>query len=102
MELLGPSLLQRIQSAPSKCLPVGQIRKIALQLVSALHFMKSRFLIHADIKPENVLMTPDNHVTLIDFGLARQLGAETQEQARAAAEAMAAQMAFTVGESSHR
>jgi serine/threonine protein kinase len=69
------------------------IKFIAYQLLAALQYLHSANIAHRDLKPENVLLSDDNHVTLIDFGLARQLSAETPAQARAAAEAMATHVA---------
>ena len=36
--------------------------------------MKSHAFIHGDLKPENVIVTPDARPVLSDFGLARQSG----------------------------
>eukprot|EP00808_Paulinella_micropora_P016043 g16522.t1 len=57
LERLGPSLLELVSKTPSRRLSQNQIRKIALQLVGALCFLESHKVIHADIKPENVLLT---------------------------------------------
>ena len=69
------------------------IKSIIYQLLAALQYLHSHNIAHRDLKPENVLMTDASQVTLIDFGLSRQLAAETPAQARAAAEAMAAHLA---------
>ena len=37
-------------------------------------------LFKQDLKPSNILVTEDNHVSLIDFGLARQLRALDAEK----------------------
>lgn len=41
------------------------------QVADALGYLHSRGLVHRDVKPQNIVMTPDNRAYLIDYGLAR-------------------------------
>ncbi|OGD71502.1 MAG: hypothetical protein A2Y64_03420 [Candidatus Coatesbacteria bacterium RBG_13_66_14] len=42
-----------------------------IQLVRALGFAHSRGVVHCDVKPGNVIIGSDGHVTLLDFGIAK-------------------------------
>ncbi len=42
------------------------------QIAEALGYIHERNLLHRDIKPDNVMVTPENSVILIDFGSARE------------------------------
>jgi predicted Ser/Thr protein kinase len=62
--------LQRHQRMPPR-LAVGVIE----QLASALDAAHAVGLVHRDVKPSNALMTPHEHVYLIDFGIAHDAAA---------------------------
>lgn len=50
------------------------VMSILSQAGSALSHMHSRRLVHLDIKPQNLIRTPDGTIKLIDFGLAQTAG----------------------------
>lgn len=52
-------------------LPIQRALEIADQALAALAYAHSREVIHRDIKPDNIFVTKDDHVKLVDFGLAR-------------------------------
>jgi serine/threonine protein kinase len=58
-----------------KRLPPVRVRRIMVQLLSALEHAHEHGILHRDLKPENVLLgnvgTPEEQVFLIDFGLAK-------------------------------
>jgi serine/threonine protein kinase/tetratricopeptide (TPR) repeat protein len=62
-------------------LPITQVIDIALQISSGLAAAHARGIVHRDIKPQNILIDKDNHVKILDFGLAKLQGASrlTQE-----------------------
>ena len=48
------------------------IEKIVIPLCKALHAMHSHYILHLDIKPENVVIDENGEAVLIDFGVAQQ------------------------------
>lgn len=54
-------------------LPADVALKLARQLVDAVSHCHSRGVVHADIKPANFQISPENHLTLFDFGISRWL-----------------------------
>jgi serine/threonine protein kinase/formylglycine-generating enzyme required for sulfatase activity len=66
---------------PSRTSSQGQLQDI-LRLIErvarALHVAHEAGLVHRDVKPGNIMVTPAGDPVLLDFGLARDLTAEVQ------------------------
>ncbi len=51
--------------------PLAQAMQYLEQILNALQIVHSQNIIHRDIKPANILISSDNVIKLIDFGIAR-------------------------------
>jgi WD40 repeat protein/predicted Ser/Thr protein kinase len=69
----GKTLTRILKAHPGHRLPLPRVESIVAQMVEALEVLHQNGVCHLDLKPENVLLTPDNKICLIDFGAARQL-----------------------------
>jgi serine/threonine-protein kinase len=68
----GRTLAQLIKEESR--VPLPQAMPLIKQMGSALTALHSQGYVHRDLKPGNVIVSPDGQVTLLDFGLARSHG----------------------------
>jgi len=55
---------------PGNLLRQEDVTRVIFKCARALHYAHSRGVIHRDIKPSNIILTHDNDVRVIDFGIA--------------------------------
>jgi serine/threonine protein kinase len=60
-------------------IPVRKAANLAMQLCEALAFAHHHKILHRDIKPGNIMISEDDQVKVADFGLARPITGEAEE-----------------------
>lgn len=67
----GETLRARLEREP---LSFDEARRITIQVARALDHAHRAMILHRDIKPANVMLTAENEVKVLDFGLAKIIG----------------------------
>ncbi|MBT8401120.1 MAG: protein kinase, partial [Rhodothermia bacterium] len=67
----GETLAERLKRGP---LPSEQAADIAAQIADGLERAHRQGIVHRDIKPANIILTDDERVIILDFGLAKLVG----------------------------
>jgi serine/threonine protein kinase len=72
----GPTLHELIHKGS---IPVRKVAHLGMQLCDALAYAHSHKILHRDIKPGNIMINQDDQVKVADFGLARPITGEAEE-----------------------
>lgn len=81
MELVDGSDLKKVIRTHG-ALPLERVMNLSIQICKGLGFAHRARIVHADVKPQNVLLTKNDVVKITDFGIAQALS-DTQPAARA-------------------
>ncbi|MFB0525014.1 MAG: serine/threonine-protein kinase, partial [Phycisphaerae bacterium] len=73
----GQTLAERITKGPLK---LEEVLTITLQIAEAVAAAHEHDVIHRDLKPGNIKITPEGKVKVLDFGLAKAVGGEAVDQ----------------------
>src|SRR5579883_793102 len=74
MEFVPGKSLEKVLEETNAPLPEDQVIRWMMQVCEALSYIHTRVppIILRDLKPGNIMVTPDDNVQLIDFGIARR------------------------------
>lgn len=59
----------------------AHIKNLAKQILSGVHFLHTNYVMHRDLKPDNMMMGEGGCLKLIDFGMTKAYGAEQAHSA---------------------
>ncbi|MGD8377737.1 MAG: serine/threonine-protein kinase, partial [Acidobacteriota bacterium] len=72
--------------------PLHKSLRFAAEIAEALAAAHQANIVHRDLKPENVMIRPDGHVKLLDFGLAKLREEAADDAASTRMETLSAEM----------
>jgi len=77
MEYVEGITLKEYMSKKEESLSVSEATDFSMQIASALEHAHSKKIIHRDIKPQNIVITNNGTLKVMDFGLARAVSSAT-------------------------
>ena len=79
----GETLSQRLRNMPGERLPIEDALEIGL-ICDVLDYLHAQTppVIFSDLKPDNIMLTPEGNLYLIDFGIARLFQASLSDDRR--------------------
>ncbi|UCF18448.1 MAG: serine/threonine protein kinase [Gemmatimonadota bacterium] len=75
MEYLEGTDLGELIGLKGSLMPAHAVRYM-LQVCEGLSYAHARDIVHRDIKPANLLITPEDTIKIVDFGIAKLVGAQ--------------------------
>ncbi len=83
MEFIAGDDLAAMMEKNGEAFPLETVLNWANQLCNALEYLHAQDIIHRDIKPQNLKLTPKSEIVLLDFGLAKGNATDAANQTAA-------------------
>ncbi|HLM59426.1 MAG TPA: serine/threonine-protein kinase, partial [Pyrinomonadaceae bacterium] len=83
MEYIAGEDLAEMMERNGEAFPLETVLNWTNQLCDALDYLHAQDIIHRDIKPQNLKLTPAGQIVLLDFGLAKGNATDAQHQTAA-------------------
>ena len=83
MEYIAGEDLAEMMEQNGTAFSLEEVLNWANQLCDALEYLHSQNIIHRDIKPQNLKLTPNGQIVLLDFGLAKGNATDAPHQTAA-------------------
>jgi serine/threonine protein kinase len=83
MEYIAGDDLAAMMEKNGEAFPLETVLNWANQLCDALEYLHAQDIIHRDIKPQNLKLTPNGQIVLLDFGLAKGNATDSAHQTAA-------------------
>ncbi len=80
MELLEGELLEQRRIRKGGKLPLAEVYELADQLLDVLAAAHAKGIVHRDIKPDNIFLTRQGRLKVLDFGFAQMKSGFRKEQ----------------------
>lgn len=79
----GQTLKQIIRqyNEQDQTMPIDRCLDLAIQICSGVGYAHRANLVHCDVKPQNMIVSPDDRVKVADFGIARAISEASQQMA---------------------
>lgn len=74
MEFLDGVTLKQYLKSRGECIPADEVLELMRPVLQSLEVVHKAGIIHRDISPDNIMITPSKEAKLIDFGAARMTG----------------------------